>query len=365
MARWFKRRSERSRPTTQTERDAVLFAGQTPLEVVGESHYQEHLRRAVEAFGREVPAVLMPEPENEHDSCAVAVLVGGLKVGYLSRADAPHYHDAVAREMQSSGKLVAVEATIVGGEDTKPSFGIWLSHDPVEMGVAEPSTESHAERGLASRGAPSEPLLDVHGQPYEERFNRARRAERQISELLGMCRGFLADGELSEAEVRALHAWFERGGDGAEDWVVAQIVRRVRAIAEDGVVTREERSDLQEILSALVGGTSELVLGEDPRSTGLPLDDPAPELQWSGSVFVFTGKFAFGPRADCERVTVSLGGIAERDITKRTDYLVIGTFGSRDWVHTAYGRKIQKATHYREKGLPLAVVCEDHWRKWL
>jgi NAD-dependent DNA ligase len=76
---------------------------------------------------------------------------------------------------------------------------------------------------------------------------------------------------------------------------------------------------------------------------------------------VFTGKFAFGPRADCERQVIKLGAACERAITHRTRYLVIGTFGSRDWVHTSFGRKIEKAVQYRDDGHPLAIVAEDHW----
>jgi hypothetical protein len=44
-----------------------------------------------------------------------------------------------------------------------------------------------------------------------------------------------------------------------------------------------------------------------------------------------------------------------------TNYVVIGTFGSRDWVHTSFGRKIEKAVDYRTKGYPLAIITEDHW----
>jgi len=40
---------------------------------------------------------------------------------------------------------------------------------------------------------------------------------------------------------------------------------------------------------------------------------------------------------------------------------VLGTFGSRDWVHTSFGRKIETAIRYRDKGAPIAIVSEDHW----
>jgi hypothetical protein len=58
---------------------------------------------------------------------------------------------------------------------------------------------------------------------------------------------------------------------------------------------------------------------------------------------------------------VKRGGLCEANVTKRSTFLVIGTFGSRDWVHTAFGRKIDKAVSYRSAGTPLRIVAEDHW----
>jgi hypothetical protein len=57
----------------------------------------------------------------------------------------------------------------------------------------------------------------------------------------------------------------------------------------------------------------------------------------------------------------ALGAICDSTLTKRTHYLVIGTFGSRDWVHTSFGRKIQKAMEYHGSGRYPIVVGEDHW----
>lgn len=90
---------------------------------------------------------------------------------------------------------------------------------------------------------------------------------------------------------------------------------------------------------------------------------PPPQFSWMNTVFVFTGKFAFGTRMDCQHQVTRRGALCEKDITVRTQYLVIGTFGSRDWVHTSFGRKIQKAVKYREAGAGVAIVAEDHWVK--
>jgi hypothetical protein len=203
-------------------------------------------------------------------------------------------------------------------------------------------------------------MTDPHGQPFNVRFNRARRAERDLCELLGLAKGLLSDGEITRGEAEHLADWVAHHPDAAEQWPVNRLAERLLDAFADGHIDEDERADLSELLTHLVGGTAGIVCGED-AATELPLDEPPPPLSWSHAVYVFTGKFAYGTRATCERAIASLGAIPERTVTKRTDFLVIGTFGSRDWVHTSFGRKILKAVEYRDAGVPLAIVSEEHW----
>ena len=74
-----------------------------------------------------------------------------------------------------------------------------------------------------------------------------------------------------------------------------------------------------------------------------------------------TGKFAFGPRSEIEKLIEERGGELSNSITKKVNYLVIGTFSSRDWIHSSYGRKIEKAVEYRDNGDDIAIISEDHF----
>ena len=201
---------------------------------------------------------------------------------------------------------------------------------------------------------------DPHGQPFNIRFNRARRAERDLSEFLGLAKGLLADGTVTVEEAELVHNWVARHPSAAEQWPLNHLVARLERIFRDGRVDEEERRELAEVLEAIVGGTAGVILGED-AATALPLDAPPPEFIWRDAVFVFTGKFAFGTRSQCQRCVAALGALCDSDVTRRTNYLVIGTFGSRDWVHTSFGRKIEKAVSLRDAGSPIAITTEDHW----
>lgn len=114
--------------------------GDFEFDIVGESHYQAELTRLAgpktdDGVEVECDAVLMPEPSNPYDANAVAVLIEGEKVGYLSRADAARW-DAQLNRLGWDGERVLIEALIVGGWQRKKgamvdegSFGVKLDLD--------------------------------------------------------------------------------------------------------------------------------------------------------------------------------------------------------------------------------------------
>ncbi len=63
----------------------------------------------------------------------------------------------------------------------------------------------------------------------------------------------------------------------------------------------------------------------------------------------------------CERAILKLGGIAVDNINKNLNYLVIGALIEPSWIHSTYGRKIEKAVGYRDKGDDLCIVSERQW----
>jgi hypothetical protein len=203
-------------------------------------------------------------------------------------------------------------------------------------------------------------LTNQDGQPLQPAFNRARRIERDISEMLGLVKGVLGDGAVTTSEAELLRDWIESHPDARSTWPINRIHERLELIFEDGRVDEGERIELADLLQSIVGGQAGIIVGSDAASE-LPVDKPTPAMRWNGSIFVFTGKFAYGPRKACEGEVVRLGGRCSSTITKSTGYVIIGTFGSRDWIHTSFGRKIEKAVKYRDSGCDLSIVSEDQW----
>ncbi len=205
---------------------------------------------------------------------------------------------------------------------------------------------------------------DDHGQPPHW-FRAKHVGDRAVDELLGICKGMLADGKVNSQEADFLARWLEENRELTDDWAIQQLDRRVRGMLADGVIDQEEREELFQILSEVVGGPP-VMENVHSFATSLPVNNPAPEICFEDKCFCFTGKFALGTRKICEKEAQDRGAKIGKSITKKLDYLVIGTIGSRDWKHSTYGKKIATAIEYRdEKGVDIAIISEDHWASFL
>ena len=134
----------------------TVLDGNDDLEIVGESHYQDTLWRAV---GRRGPSrervrvdtqvVLMAEPQNEHDPNAVVVKIAGETVGYLSRSDAERYCPGLlALEVRYSGPI-ALRGVIAGGglrEDGYGFLGVFLRHNRADFDLRRTRPSQHDGR---------------------------------------------------------------------------------------------------------------------------------------------------------------------------------------------------------------------------
>lgn len=197
---------------------------------------------------------------------------------------------------------------------------------------------------------------DRDGQPFG-RYQAEHNCQKSLDELIGLAKGLLADNLLHPAEVDFLITWMKANEHISNVWPANVLFDRVARALEDDVIDDEERKELFDILQK-ISGNGQL---EENCSTALPLNDPQPKVVFEGSTFCVTGKFAYGPRSEVEKLILDRGGELTKSVTKSLDYLVIGTFSSKDWIHSSHGRKIEKAVEYRDSGVALAIISEDHF----
>ncbi len=111
------------------------------------------------------------------------------------------------------------------------------------------------------------------------KYNRAHLDERQIDELIGLARGIIADGIVSEEEVHFLHKWLVANKHITSNTVIALLFDRITEILSDGIVDENEKTELLETLTEFSGSNFEI--GEVLKSTTLPICSPAPEITFS------------------------------------------------------------------------------------
>lgn len=183
---------------------------------------------------------------------------------------------------------------------------------------------------------------------------------RTVNHLIGICDGIAADDVIIDKEVLFLRTWLNEHREVTQVWPGSMIADRIDAILADGIITVEERADLLATLRKLSGNQFDTTGSATPDAPSVPIDDD-PSIYFKNMSYCFTGQFLYGTRAACERAILGLGGTAVDNITKRLDYLVVGSMIEPLWANTTYGRKIEKAMDYKQKGAELAIVSERQW----
>jgi NAD-dependent DNA ligase len=181
---------------------------------------------------------------------------------------------------------------------------------------------------------------------------------RSISSLIGISQGLICDGNLTDEEISFLKKWIENNENMQSFWPGKLIYTKIHESLNDGVVSNEEREHLIDVMQKLVGGTLDK-LPEQNLVTDLVFDQEL--IVFNGKRFCLTGEFVFAPRNHCELAISRRGGELSSGVTKKTDYVVVGSQGSREWRHGSFGTKIQSAMQLKEKGHKIKIVREDDW----
>jgi NAD-dependent DNA ligase len=211
--------------------------------------------------------------------------------------------------------------------------------------------------------------MDLHNEFEHSKFFHSARIDRRAADaLVGLAAGLTADGVVTTAEAQFLQSWLRSNVVHLDDPVINLLYSRLSQMLQDQVLDADESLELLSILHSFAGLPLDAPKGASQAFVApndLPFNAPAPDLEWSGKVFVFTGVMAFGPRKDCQALIEDRGGLIGGGVSKKVHYLVVGSIGNEQWRHSSYGTKIMRAVELRESGVPIAIVGEEHWQRGL
>jgi hypothetical protein len=184
----------------------------------------------------------------------------------------------------------------------------------------------------------------------------------QSNTLCGLIQGMMSDRSLNDSEIFSLNEWLRV--NNTNEWPASALRLRLTEILADGVISESERLDLIDLLQKC--GPQNLHKLGTPEIGPITLGTCEPDtIHFDAAAFCFTGTFVRGTRRTCERLVEERGGFTSSTVTKRLNYLVLGTLPTRDWITSSFGRKIHKAISLQNEGHPIQIVTEAAWSRFL
>ena len=186
--------------------------------------------------------------------------------------------------------------------------------------------------------------------------------------LNGMIHGILADGVITDEEIRTLNTWISSNDYLTGCYPFDEIESLLLSILNDGIVTEDERNMLKAFLSNFIDLKSSYNLNSKEIETLRKhysisgICAICQEIEFDGNQFCFTGQSLRAKRKEIADLITSLGGKFNNSITNKTRYLIVGNDGNPCWAFSCYGRKIEDAVNRRKAGQTLTIVNEvDFW----
>lgn len=181
-----------------------------------------------------------------------------------------------------------------------------------------------------------------------------------ITELIGLAKGVMADGIVVEQEAAYILNWMEQNKIHAHTWPYSALYTRIGEMLEDKRLDATEQRELMERLLDIIEDESRCEK-KLPVVSSIPFDDPVPAILFRKKNFCFTGEFIAGSKAEMKLLATKNGGKPQNDVRADTDYVIVGSKGSSNWALGVYGRKVERAIDYRNRGLDIAIVRESDW----
>lgn len=189
-----------------------------------------------------------------------------------------------------------------------------------------------------------------------------------LQTLSGIFHGVLADKVITDNELYQLQDWINENDHLKSTYPYDEIEVILHCILKDGKVTDEERCTITGYIGQFVDTSLSLNINKsyinklttDYSVSGICMLQP--NVIFKNKLFCFTGSSIKAKRKDFAEIVQRLGGIFTNEISKNTDYLIVGDNGSPSWAYSCHGRKIETVMLNRTVGAKTVIVHElDFW----
>lgn len=178
------------------------------------------------------------------------------------------------------------------------------------------------------------------------RNGRFSDSTKQLQELSSLITNVMNDNVLTNDEICLLSDWVKQNEHLKGNYPFDVISKALSDVLEDGVITDNERSYLISILSDYDNPIEQKAVSYN-------------DICVAGSKIVLTGEFVSGTRDDITQKLESMGAKIMSGVSSKTNYVIVGGYGSSDWAHGNYGSKVKKALELQAQGIDVKIIKEN------
>jgi len=211
---------------------------------------------------------------------------------------------------------------------------------------------------------PKETIEDLYWlcQKYENDNYYYDAVTSDLQILQGICHGILADGVINDKEIYDLQAWLDENEHLNTYYPYDEIRSLLLSVLSDKKIDEEEKIVLMAYFSQFAA-IQDNEIRQKIKDTTIDVNisghcTSEPNVSFEGKTFCITGILKRGNRENLHRDILKLGGIPTDNITKKTDYLIVGDSGNPAWAFSCYGRKVEKAINLRKDGHTITLIHE-------
>ncbi|MFA6040073.1 MAG: BRCT domain-containing protein [Methylophilus sp.] len=183
-----------------------------------------------------------------------------------------------------------------------------------------------------------------------------------IQKLHAVLAGIASDGNVTVDELNGLSLWLEEHEHLKTCWPYDEVESLITQVLMDKKIDEEEHRMLMsffgEFVSILDNKTivSPVIL---EQNNIIGLCAICPEITFNNSTFCLTGESYKYKRKEFEKLISDFGGISVENVSKKVNYLIVGSEGNPCWAYACYGRKVERAVELRKEGYPVVIVHEN------
>lgn len=222
-----------------------------------------------------------------------------------------------------------------------------ITNESAHRASSDAAATMQVFEALRSRAVPkikAHPRFTLNRNSYNVKYTGKTKAVQELQELLSE---IIDDNILTDEEVMRLKDWLEDNDQYCGEYPFDKIRKTIENALEDGILEQIELDEMLELFTELCKPKFDKNVSSDEL------------INLVGKTLVFTGECKLGDFTEIKPIYENMGAVVRQSVSGKTDYLVIGSYGSPDWSYENYGSDVMKAWELQEAGKKVKIVNEE------